>query len=117
MPAAPVAIVAGPSGTARHGVIVKDGAALETLGRARPLIMDKTGEVPGHGTEGRVDGQNVVVGKAVSPGGEWAADAMLYRFDQEHALLRRSLERIRVAADARTNGMTCGPACTNCTPC
>ncbi|WP_062992260.1 heavy metal translocating P-type ATPase [Nocardia anaemiae] len=43
--AVPVAITAGMSRTARAGVVVKDGAALETLGRARCLAMDKTGTV------------------------------------------------------------------------
>jgi heavy metal translocating P-type ATPase len=130
--AAPAAIVAGLSRTARHGVIVKGGAALETLGRTDTLILDKTGtltvgrpevtdvitapggdpvellrlaaaidqmsshvlaealvrtardrglrlphpdnvrEIPGHGTEGRVDGRTIVVGKAVSPEDTWA---------------------------------------------
>ncbi len=41
--AAPVAIVAGMSRAARHGVVVRDGAALENLGRARTLLLDKTG--------------------------------------------------------------------------
>lgn len=43
--AVPVAITAGMSRAARAGVVVKDGAALETLGRARCLAMDKTGTV------------------------------------------------------------------------
>lgn len=43
--AVPVAITAGMSRTARAGVVVKDGAALEALGRARCLAMDKTGTV------------------------------------------------------------------------
>ncbi|MBC6462218.1 heavy metal translocating P-type ATPase [Actinomadura sp. HBU206391] len=131
--AAPAAIVAGLSCTARHGVVVKGGGALETLGRVRTLVLDKTGtlttgrpevaevlaapgrapaellrmaaavdqmsshvlaeaivrvardrglelprplnvsEVPGHGTEGRVNGRRVTVGKAVSPQDAWAA--------------------------------------------
>jgi heavy metal translocating P-type ATPase len=41
--AAPVAIVSGLSSAARQGVVVRDGAALETLGRARTLVLDKTG--------------------------------------------------------------------------
>jgi heavy metal translocating P-type ATPase len=41
--AAPVAIVSGLSLAARHGVIVRDGGALERLGRARTLLLDKTG--------------------------------------------------------------------------
>ncbi|WP_182876427.1 heavy metal translocating P-type ATPase [Microbispora sp. H10670] len=41
--AAPVAIVSGLSRAARRGVIVRDGGALERLGRARTLLLDKTG--------------------------------------------------------------------------
>ena len=41
--AAPAAIAAGLSRAARHGVIAKGGGALETLGRARTLVLDKTG--------------------------------------------------------------------------
>ncbi|MET8311850.1 heavy metal translocating P-type ATPase [Micromonospora sp. NPDC005173] len=47
--ATPVAIVSGLSRAARRGVVVRDGAALETLGRARTLLVDKTGTL----TEGR----------------------------------------------------------------
>ncbi|MEU7144707.1 heavy metal translocating P-type ATPase [Nocardia sp. NPDC046473] len=41
--AAPVAIVSGLSRSARLGVVVRGGGALETLGRATTLVMDKTG--------------------------------------------------------------------------
>jgi heavy metal translocating P-type ATPase len=41
--AAPVAIVAGISAAARRGILVKDGGALETLARAKTLVLDKTG--------------------------------------------------------------------------
>ncbi|MFD3486146.1 heavy metal translocating P-type ATPase [Streptomyces sp. NPDC058665] len=41
--AAPVAIVSGLSRAARRGVVVRDGGALERLGRARTLVIDKTG--------------------------------------------------------------------------
>ncbi len=41
--AAPVAIVAGISREARRGLIVKGGGALETLARARIVLLDKTG--------------------------------------------------------------------------
>jgi heavy metal translocating P-type ATPase len=41
--ATPVAIVSGLARAARRGVVVRDGGALETLGRARTLLVDKTG--------------------------------------------------------------------------
>ena len=57
--AVPVAIVSGLSRTARRGVVVKDGAALETLARARVLCFDKTGTL----TAGRP-----TLGEVVAPG-------------------------------------------------
>ncbi len=41
--AAPVAIVSGLSRTSRLGVVVRGGGALENLGRARTIVLDKTG--------------------------------------------------------------------------
>lgn len=58
--AAPVAIVSGLSRASRLGVIVRDGTALEQLGRARTLVLDKTGTV----TVGRPR----VIEVAVAPG-------------------------------------------------
>ncbi len=41
--AVPVALIAGLSRAAKHGILVKGGGALESLARARVLILDKTG--------------------------------------------------------------------------
>jgi cation transport ATPase len=41
--AAPIALLSGVSRGARRGVIVKGGAAIEALGRARTVLFDKTG--------------------------------------------------------------------------
>lgn len=41
--AAPVAIVSGLSRASRSGVVIRTGGALENLGNARTLMMDKTG--------------------------------------------------------------------------
>ncbi|ORB23037.1 ATPase P [Mycolicibacterium moriokaense] len=41
--AAPVAIVSGLSRASRHGVVIRSGGALESLGSATTLVMDKTG--------------------------------------------------------------------------
>lgn len=54
--AAPAAIASGLSRTARHGVVVKGGGALETLGQARTLILDKTGTL----TAGRPEVVDIV---------------------------------------------------------
>jgi P-type E1-E2 ATPase len=43
--AAPVAIVSGVSRAARRGIIVKGGAAIETLARGKTLLLDKTGTI------------------------------------------------------------------------
>lgn len=47
--AVPVALVAGMSRAARHGVLVKGGRALENLARIRAIVLDKTGTL----TDGR----------------------------------------------------------------
>ncbi|MGX9791154.1 heavy metal translocating P-type ATPase [Mycobacterium sp. MMS18-G62] len=41
--AAPVAIVSGLSRASRQGVVIRSGGALESLGNATTLVMDKTG--------------------------------------------------------------------------
>jgi heavy metal translocating P-type ATPase len=45
--AVPVALVAGMSRSARNSVLVKDGAALEAMARAKTLLIDKTGTLTG----------------------------------------------------------------------
>ncbi len=54
--AAPIALVAGLSRAARHGIIVKGGGAIESLAGARTVLLDKTGTV----TTGQPQIQRVV---------------------------------------------------------
>lgn len=61
--AAPVAVVAGMSRSARRGVVVRDGAGLELLGRARTLVLDKTGTL----TSGRPEVTEIVTAPGVNP--------------------------------------------------
>ncbi len=58
--AAPVAIVSGLSRASRHGVVIRSGGALENLGRATTLVMDKTGTL--------TMGRPVVVDVVAAPG-------------------------------------------------
>ncbi|GJF10096.1 ATPase P [Mycolicibacterium cyprinidarum] len=55
--AAPVAIVSGMSRASRVGVVVRSGSALENLGHATTLVLDKTGTL----TSGQPTGTDVVV--------------------------------------------------------
>jgi heavy metal translocating P-type ATPase len=61
--AAPVAIVSGLSRASRLGVVIRDGGALENLGRATTLVLDKTGTV----TTGRPRGTDVLVAPGWTP--------------------------------------------------
>ncbi|WP_028800212.1 heavy metal translocating P-type ATPase [Streptomyces sp. 142MFCol3.1] len=61
--AAPVAIVSGLSRASRLGVVIRDGGALENLGRARTLLLDKTGTL----TRGRPRVLDVVAAPDVKP--------------------------------------------------
>jgi heavy metal translocating P-type ATPase len=61
--AAPVAIVSGLSRASRIGVVIRDGGALEVLGRAATLVLDKTGTV----TTGRPRSTDVVVAPGWTP--------------------------------------------------
>ena len=58
--AAPVAIVSGLSRASRHGVVIRSGGALENLGHATTLAMDKTGTLTA--------GRPVVVDVLAAPG-------------------------------------------------
>ncbi|WP_156685742.1 heavy metal translocating P-type ATPase [Mycobacterium sp. Marseille-P9652] len=60
--AAPVAIVSGLSRASRHGVVIRNGAALENLGHAKTLVMDKTGTV--------TMGRPVVIDVTAAPGAD-----------------------------------------------
>ncbi len=65
--AAPIAIVSGVSRAARTGVIVKGGTAIERLGEARTVLLDKTGTL----TLGAPAVEEVI------PFGEWAEEDVL----------------------------------------
>ena len=61
--AAPIAIVAGISRSARRGIIIKGGGALESLARARVMLFDKTGTL----TAGRPHLADVIPAPGLAP--------------------------------------------------
>ncbi|GAY14542.1 ATPase P [Mycobacterium sp. shizuoka-1] len=93
--AAPVAIVSGLSRASRIGVLVRGGGALETLGRATTLVLDKTGTL----TSGRPRGTDIVVG----PG--WTIDEVL-RLAASADQLSPHVLAAAIVDEARLHGVT-----------
>lgn len=91
--AVPIAMVAGTSRCARHGVLVRSGRALETLTQVRQLIVDKTGML----TVGRAHVRDVETAGAWPPSTllQWGASLaqgsthILARALVEHAQAQR----------------------------
>jgi len=90
--AVPIAVTAGMSRLSRAGVVVKDGAALEAFGRARLLLMDKTGTV----TEGRPEIVDVVCDPALTSADVLTLAASVERYSA-HVL---AAAVVRAARDA-----------------
>ncbi|MEV6165062.1 heavy metal translocating P-type ATPase [Streptomyces sp. NPDC052052] len=96
--AAPVAIVSGLSRAARQGVVICDGAALETLGRARTLILDKTGTL----TTGRPRVIDVAAAPGRTPADVLALAASVDQYSP-HVLARA------ITDEAHVRGLTLMP--------
>ena len=92
--ATPIAIVSGVSRAARRGIVVKGGGAIEALGDARTVLLDKTGTL----TSGRPEISRLV------PGAGLDADRVLFyaaSLDQASAhVLAEAL-----VAEARSQGI------------
>jgi heavy metal translocating P-type ATPase len=78
--ATPVAVIAGISRAARHGVVVKTGAAIEQLGLARVVVFDKTGTL----TVGRPAVAHVRSVDGGSPSEVLRVAASLEQFSSHH---------------------------------
>ncbi|MFN7958643.1 MAG: cation-translocating P-type ATPase [Holophagaceae bacterium] len=81
--ATPVAVIVGIGAAAKRGVLVRDAAALEALGRATDLVFDKTGTL----TEGQPVLRRVVVTGNQSEAELMRVAASLER-DSEHPIAR-----------------------------
>jgi heavy metal translocating P-type ATPase len=66
--AVPVAIISGMGKAARRGVLMKGGGVLETMARARSLVIDKTGTL----TKGKAELVRIL------PAGDLAEEEMLW---------------------------------------
>ena len=97
--AAPVAIVSGLSRASRIGVVVRSGGALENLGRARTLVLDKTGTL--------TVGRPAVTEVATAPGAD-AAEVL--RLAASADQLSRHVLAEAIVAEARHRGCRPGRA-------
>ncbi|MES5824813.1 heavy metal translocating P-type ATPase [Streptomyces sp. RG80] len=88
--AAPVAVVSGLSRASRIGVVVRDGGALESLGRARTLLLDKTGTL----TAGRPRVLDVVAAPGWQPSQVLRLAASLDQYSP-HVLARAVVDAAR----------------------
>ena len=93
--AVPVAIIAGVSRAAKHGILVKGGRALESLSRVRSLVIDKTGTLT-HG-RARIGAVKTV---ATLPSGEVLRLAASLDQASQHAIAQAIVE------EARRQGLT-----------
>ncbi len=92
--AAPVAIVSGLSRASRRGVVVRSGGALENLGRAQTMVLDKTGTLTA--------GRPAVTEVAAAPGR--TADGVLRMAASADQLSPHVLAEA-VVAEARRRGL------------
>ncbi|WP_340561844.1 heavy metal translocating P-type ATPase [Streptomyces sp. GSL17-111] len=97
--AAPVAIVSGLNRASRLGVVIRDGGALENLGRARTLLLDKTGTL----TRGRPRVLDVTAAPGVKPAEVLRLAASLDQYSP-HVLAQAIVET------ARDRGLTLSTA-------
>ncbi|WP_327341428.1 heavy metal translocating P-type ATPase [Streptomyces europaeiscabiei] len=88
--AAPVAIVSGLSRASRLGVVIRDGGALESLGRARTLLLDKTGTL----TTGRPRALDVTAAPGWKPADVLRLAASLDQYSP-HVLARAIVDAAR----------------------
>ncbi|WP_107483369.1 heavy metal translocating P-type ATPase [Streptomyces humi] len=88
--AAPVAIVSGLSRASRLGVVIRDGGALENLGRARTLLLDKTGTL----TRGRPRVLDVIAAPDIKPAEVLRLSASLDQYSP-HVLARAIVDTAR----------------------
>ncbi|MDT7839944.1 heavy metal translocating P-type ATPase [Streptomyces justiciae] len=88
--AAPVAVVSGLSRASRLGVVIRDGGALENLGRARTLLLDKTGTL----TVGRPRVLDVVAAPGWQPSQVLRLTASLDQYSP-HVLARAVVDAAR----------------------
>ena len=102
--ATPTAIMVGTGLAARHGILIKDAAALELAHAVTTVIFDKTGTL----TEGRPDVTEVI------PAAGWTRDAVLslaasLQAGSEHPLARAVLRAAGGLTNAPATGLAALP--------
>ncbi len=97
--ATPIAIIGGINRASRAGIIVKSGAALEQIGRARAVVFDKTGTL----TYGLPVLERIVPANGIPPA------ELLRKAASVEQLSSHLLGRTLVQAAQTTDGVPSGP--------
>jgi heavy metal translocating P-type ATPase len=92
--AVPIAWVSGMSRAARSGILIKSGAALETLGRIRALVIDKTGTL----TVGKPEVSQILPIGPIEP-------VALLRFASSLDQASQHVVAAAIVSDARRRGL------------
>jgi len=87
--ATPMAIAVATGLGARHGILVKNGAVLETLSQVTHFVLDKTGTL----TEGRMKVTRVIPAPGQDPEALLVRAAALERYS-EHGIARAIVEHV-----------------------
>lgn len=104
--AAPIALVAGLSRASRAGIVLKGGTALERLGAARTVLLDKTGTL----TRGRPAVERIVVfdsheGGRGSDAGDGTREGRLLQLAASVDQLSAHVLAEGIVQDARRRGL------------
>ncbi len=93
--ATPMAIAVASGQGARHGILVKNGAVLETLSQISHVVFDKTGTL----TEGQMRVRRILVGSERTPSSLLGVAAALERYS-EHVIGRAIVEKAEEQSSA-----------------
>ncbi len=106
--ATPMAIASASGLGARHGILVKNGAVLETLSHIDHFVFDKTGTL----TEGHMQIEKIITTPGTKENDLLALVAAVEKFS-EHSIARAivSAAKIRAIALPVANGVESRPGC------
>jgi Cu+-exporting ATPase len=114
--AAPTAMMVGTGVGARHGILIRDAAALEQSGNISDVLLDKTGtltsgklSVTRVSAEGNVDAAELLaLAAAVESGSEHPVGKAIREYARHHGVAQRALEAFEAQSGGGVRGRVQG---------